>query len=547
MVSLIKKKKKGNWYYYLAKSKRIDGNPRIVWQIYLGSETRLEKMAMGEYKEELKLKSFSFGIIAAILSINEELRFTEIVDKNTNKKDIKGLTVGGYLLIQILGRVHNKLSRRAISKWLPKSNLSKLMNRTLGTTPQTLLNQLEYLDDATIEKIEDDLIKRLMELGITPSVFFWDTTNFFTYIDNETTTLSQKGHSKEGRHDKNLIGVGIGVNPDGIPLFHQSYEGNIHDSKIFKMVLSDIRSRLANLEIPTEKLTIVFDKGNNSKGNIKDLIGSKIHFVGSLKPDQVKDMMRIPLNDYKFCYKTGKDNKVISIRRRKKLYGKVFDVVVSYNPKTYSRQLKTFERKMKDTLDALDELKAKLSKPRGRGRKPTVQGTYKRVFKLIPEDLQALFSIEIDDDCQLSYKIVDQKREEKLSSFGKQAVFTDHSKWSDKEILLAYNGKSNVEDDFKWLKDKVLLPVKPFFIRKDERLKAHVFLMVIALMFYRYMFWKLKDLPFSPYEIIELLSGIRVTVLRKKAGGSGRLMIETMDKDEARIFSRLDLARFIPD
>lgn len=547
MVSLTKKKKKGNWYYYLVKSQRVNGEPRIVWQIYLGSEGKLENMAKGTSPEDLKLRSFSFGIIAAMLSINEELRFTEIVDRHTSKKNTNGPTVGEYFLVQIMGRMHQKLSRRAMSKWLPKSNLSKLMNQSFETTPQTLLNQLEYLDAATIEKIENDLIRRLIELDITPSVFFWDTTNFFTYLENESTTLSQKGHSKERRHDKNLIGLGIGVNQDGIPLFHQSYEGNIHDSKIFKMVLSHIRTRLVDLDIPMENLTVVFDKGNNSKGNIEDLIESTIHFVGSLKSEQVKDLMKISLDDYKFCYKTGKDNKIRSIRRKMELYGKEFDTVVSYNPSTYSRQSKTFDRKVKKTLGALDELKSKLSEPRGRGRKPTVEGTYKRVFKLIPEDIQALFTIKINNNCQLNYKIIDQKMKERECAFGKQVLFTDHSKWSDKEVVLAYNGKAKVEDDFKWLKDKILLPVKPFFIRKDERLRAHVFLMVVGLMFYRYMFWKLRDISFSPYEMIDHLSDIRLTVVRKKGGGAGKLVIETMDKDEATIFSKLGLDRFIPE
>ena len=37
MATIIKKKKKGRCYYYAVECKRADGNPRIVWQKYLGT------------------------------------------------------------------------------------------------------------------------------------------------------------------------------------------------------------------------------------------------------------------------------------------------------------------------------------------------------------------------------------------------------------------------------------------------------------------------------------------------------------------------------
>jgi len=45
MPSIIKKKIKGNIYYYYAESKRVNGKPRYVNQKYLGkAETLLEKI-----------------------------------------------------------------------------------------------------------------------------------------------------------------------------------------------------------------------------------------------------------------------------------------------------------------------------------------------------------------------------------------------------------------------------------------------------------------------------------------------------------------------
>jgi hypothetical protein len=37
MASLVKKKKGKHFYYYLVESARVDGQPRIVHQAYLGT------------------------------------------------------------------------------------------------------------------------------------------------------------------------------------------------------------------------------------------------------------------------------------------------------------------------------------------------------------------------------------------------------------------------------------------------------------------------------------------------------------------------------
>jgi len=47
MASIIKKDKNGRPYYYVVKSARVDGKPRIVWQKYLGTaEGILKRMEM---------------------------------------------------------------------------------------------------------------------------------------------------------------------------------------------------------------------------------------------------------------------------------------------------------------------------------------------------------------------------------------------------------------------------------------------------------------------------------------------------------------------
>ena len=55
--------------------------------------------------------------------MNEELEFVDIVNKHTTKKSIDGLSVGEYLLLDIMGKSHGILSENGIEDWFKKSSL----------------------------------------------------------------------------------------------------------------------------------------------------------------------------------------------------------------------------------------------------------------------------------------------------------------------------------------------------------------------------------------------------------------------------------------
>ena len=52
------------------------------------------------------------------------------------------------------------------------------------------------------------------------------------------------------------------------------------------------------MRIPPEKVTIVFDTGNNSKASMELLDDTPYYFVGSLKPYDYKHFMEIPLEKF---------------------------------------------------------------------------------------------------------------------------------------------------------------------------------------------------------------------------------------------------------
>lgn len=72
MPSLKKKIIKGHIYWYAVEMARINGKPKQVWQMYLGTaEKIIEVMKGSEDKPYARFKSFQYGKIAAMLQISE--------------------------------------------------------------------------------------------------------------------------------------------------------------------------------------------------------------------------------------------------------------------------------------------------------------------------------------------------------------------------------------------------------------------------------------------------------------------------------------------
>ena len=65
----------------------------------------------------IRLKSFQYGNKAALIAVFDELNFLETVNKHTDKKKIEGLTIGEYLLLNIIGRCDGSISENAMQKW----------------------------------------------------------------------------------------------------------------------------------------------------------------------------------------------------------------------------------------------------------------------------------------------------------------------------------------------------------------------------------------------------------------------------------------------
>jgi len=304
MASLIKKKKGKRLYYYMVESKRVNGKPRIVNQTYLGPVERVVRI-LSEYPKRVEPKEvehLNFGLLAALLSLAKRINLVDTINRHTSKRR-QGISIGDYVLLIVLNRCIDPKSKRSLYTWYKKSFLPRIFGFPSSLLDsQNFWDHMEKLHRSDIEAIELDICNSLIQnFDIHLEALIYDTTNFFTYIaeDNEKSKLAEHGKNKAKRNDLRQVNLALLVSKDfGIPLFHLLYEGSRHDAKLFPDVTEELVRRYQIFAQECQRITLIFDKGNNSRKNIQGIDKTKYFFVGSLKPSHHKDLLKVSLEKY---------------------------------------------------------------------------------------------------------------------------------------------------------------------------------------------------------------------------------------------------------
>ena len=163
-----------------------------------------------------------------------------------------------------------------------------------------------------VHQIEAAVFRTLVKKGIDPRLLLFDTTNFF--VDHQAGTFPARGHSKEKRYDKRLVGLGL-VTVGTMPVLTEVYPGNEGDAKVFARVFDGLVKRLVDLEVASEKMIVVFDRGINSKDNF-ELSRGAMHVIAALNRQQAQKLFRVPLSEFQEVARDAEDKPVLGFPTR---------------------------------------------------------------------------------------------------------------------------------------------------------------------------------------------------------------------------------------
>ncbi|MBN1611962.1 MAG: IS1634 family transposase [Polyangiaceae bacterium] len=531
MASLQKHRVGGRTYWRIVESRRINGKPRAVPILYLGTADDLLDRLLEGPGGDLRIHSYQHGDVAALKAVADRLGVVSIIDRHVTRK-ARGLSVGTTLLLAALNRAIRPRSKRAWASWASQTSIERLFPKlrvnNLGS--QFFWDQMDCVPVEALQRIEDDLTKVVVEqLGIRLDTLFYDATNFFTYIASTNTRpkMPQRGRSKQKRGDLRLFSLALLVSRESqIPLCSHVYEGNRVDAKSFPDSLSRIRERLEKLSLDVEDLTIVYDKGNLSKDNQHWVDESPFGYVASLVPTHHQDLMAIPVDDY---HPLGGDclGDIPVLRLTRPIWGKERTVLLFISDQLQSGQIRGLLQHLKKRIQELEQWKTELVKPRSGPR--SVASAKKRIESMLTaQHLKKVLKIEYDPartgSERLRYWIDEEARRDlEKEVFGKRILITDRSDWSDEEILLAYRGQSEVEEAFRQLKDDEHMAVRPQYHWTDQKIHVHTFCCLLALLLGRVIEREARGLGYCEglSGLLDLLGTVRLAMVLRSSGKRG--------------------------
>ena len=511
-VRLHKQKQRGKVYtsVHLCESYRdpAKGNsPRVRVLINLGPQDKigietLRSLASGfaraagipavaEEPEGSLVTARDFGHVHAVCGVWDLLGLSRVLDRAGVNGEASFAPVE-LIRMMVVNRLCDPGSKLALLDWLDGVHYGD------GEKPSYhhLLRAMDHLIDAK-EKAEPLIAKKLLPPGEPLDLVFYDITS--TYFEGDRSLVDDDfrryGYSRDGRFDKRQVVIGMVITPEGIPLCHHVFPGNTVDKTTVVSVVKDLKTRFR-----LKRVVFVGDRGMLSDSNLEELLDEELGFIVA-HPLRRNQHAKEVIGSLSLKFDRENEEEQFLEEKREK-----FRFVVAYSPKIAKANKAGREKRLQKADAWIEEQNKKLLFPGKRGRKPTLQGTYDRIRDYLRDrNLLGLYDVAISSDRIEVVK--DRARllwENKID--GMLMVETTDANLTPKEVIGRYKELAEIERGWRSLKSTLLL--RPVYHWTEHRIRAHIFVCVIALQIERWMRRKLATV--SVPKAIESLQRIKV-------------------------------------
>jgi transposase len=422
----------------------------------------------------------------------------------------------------VTNRICDPCSKLALIEWLDSVSFPGFeVNRPAY---QHLLRAMDRL--LLVKEKAEPLIARAFRDKGKPEgeLVFYDITS--TWFDGDRSLVEDDirryGYSRDGRFDRRQITIGVVMGSDGIPLCHHVFPGNTVDKSTVTEVVADLKARFK-----LSKVIFVGDRGMLSDDNVDALLAEEFGYIvahplrrGALAREGIR------LLAGKFDQKRQEEQYVDDVSSG-------IRCVLAYSPKIAEEVRNGRGQRLSEADVFVRERLARLKKPSPKGRKPTSQGTYDRIRDhLRDKGLLSLYSLEIDGD-KLMVRPDKKAREWEDVIDGLLLLETTDLETPSEEIVRRYKELAEIERGWRALKSTLLL--RPVYHWTEERIRAHVFMCVLALQVERWMRNKLAGMS-APVAIRQLK---RIKVVEMLEGKRSRTQTTRPTAEQMEILCKL--------
>ena len=370
-----------------------------------------------------------------------------------------------------------------------------------------IAQNMDFIQESLFNNSKD-VIKR------DSSIIYYDCTNYFFEIDNEDD-LRKYGISKEHRPNP-IVGMGLFMDGDGLPLSCNIYPGNQNEQKTLIPEESKI---VNNFKLDSTKLILCTDAGLASdeikKYNIKNNRG----FVITQSLKKLKEEYKEQVFDKSNWRITGDLKKIYNLEDiekndvlKEKYYETLFYKIIQTETKSVKQDLiVTFSFKYLDYNRNIRNAQIEKAKKQIETNNVTRKGKNQNDYRRFINSLNSTDDGEVAENT--SYFINEELIKEESKYDGYYALTTNLIGDINK-ILKIVKGRWEIEESFRIMKTDFL--ARPVNLSREDRIKAHFMTCFISLFIYRLLEKKL-DYKYTTSNILNTLRNM--TVLEQKGLG----------------------------
>jgi transposase len=405
-------------------------------------------------------RSLPAGHVEAALAMARRLELARLLDRSPSRER-------QLCLALIVSRVIAPQSKLATARALSQSTLAAELG-VEGAHEEELYAALDWLLERQ-QRIERALARRHLE---DASLVLYDVSS--SYFEGRSCALAQLGYSRDGRRGTAQIIYGLLCDRRGCPVAVEVFEGSLHDDKTLPAQIDKLRERFG-----LGSVIVVSDRGMVTKANLDRLRETDgAAWITALMAPQVKKLARdgdlqMSLFDQRNLAEIASDDYPDE------------RLLVCRNPLVARERARKREDLLAATERALAEIRARVEQGTltGEAEIGLAVGAVWNRWRV-----RKHFELEIAD----TSLAVRRKREQIEQEAALDGIYVLRTSVPDSElgapdVVRAYKQLKEVERAFRTLKGP--LELRPIHHRLEQRVRAHVFLCMLAY----YLAWHLQD------------------------------------------------------
>lgn len=400
-------------------------------------------------------RSLPHGHVAAVLGTARRLGLERLLGRErTRERDL--------CLAMVCQRLLRAGSKLSATRQFALSTLGEEL-AVEGASEAELLAAMDWLLPRQ-QRVEAALARRYLAEG---GFVLYDLSA--SYLEGRKCPLAALGYPRDGKKGKLQIQYGLTCSPEGRPVAVEVFDGKIHDDKTLPSALERIKQRFG-----IERVVVCGDRGMVTEANIATLRAHGFDWITALRAPQVQALVETGALQLSLF-----DERDLAEIASERYPGE--RLIVCRNPHVARERARKREALLAATEKELEKVKASVDNPRGRLRDKPAGPIGERAGRVVNRYKVAKhFQLTIADGC-FAYERKEEAIAEEAALDGFYVLRTSvgAADLTPQAVVRAYKLLAHVEQAFRAMKSPEL-EIRPLHHRLEDRVRAHVFLCMLA-------------------------------------------------------------------